>query len=186
MNYSTTTKCDHQTHHLRPYPLSPSPSSRPPKRRDPSTPPPDGFSFHIHKIIEPRLLLTRSIAVHTTPTRTIQLYLQYIQCVTIILLYLVEFLLVRYIPYDCDTPGERSSSDLSFSLGRAAPRTPRRAGSNRITHAAFGRGSSGNGTRSEFGLQQSGRHCRANLLCRLHAAQHAKACMWKRRQRWLQ
>ena len=51
-----TTKCDHQTHHLRPYPISPSPSSRPPKRRDPSTPPPDGFYFPIHKIIEPGLI----------------------------------------------------------------------------------------------------------------------------------
>ena len=58
-----------QTHHLRPYPLSPPPSSRPPKRRDPPTPPPDGSSFPIHKIIEP-WLLTRSIAVHAVVVTT--------------------------------------------------------------------------------------------------------------------
>ena len=45
-------------------PLSPPPSSRPPKRRDPSTPPSDGSHFPIPKITEPAAL-TRSITVHT-------------------------------------------------------------------------------------------------------------------------
>ena len=38
-------------------------------RRDPPTPPPDGSSFPIHKIIEP-WLLTRSIAVHAVVVTT--------------------------------------------------------------------------------------------------------------------
>ena len=49
------------TYSLTYFMISPSPSSRPPKRRDPSTPPPDGFSFPIHKIIEPRLIHGRLV-----------------------------------------------------------------------------------------------------------------------------
>ena len=53
-----------------PCPLSPPPgSSRPPKRRDQSTPPLDGSYFPILKIIELAALI-RSIAVHISEYRT--------------------------------------------------------------------------------------------------------------------
>ena len=57
------------SHHLRPSPLSPPLSSRPPKRQDPSTPLPDGSYFPMHKITE-LAALTRSIVVHTTRSQT--------------------------------------------------------------------------------------------------------------------
>ena len=49
-------------------PLSPSPSSRPTKRRDPSTPPPDGLSFPYPQNNR-ATAHTRSIAVHSTSNR---------------------------------------------------------------------------------------------------------------------
>ena len=59
------TECDHQARCLCPMSsLSTSAIARPPRRRDPSTPPPDGYTFPIHKITELSALI-RFITVHT-------------------------------------------------------------------------------------------------------------------------